>query len=336
MEVALWLLALCALLLPALWLLSFLRTDTDLTLLWAAWLGRRPEQVLTGMVVWVTGASSGIGEELAFQLSKLGVSLVLSARRTQELERVKRRCLENGNMKERDILVLPLDLADTSSHDTAMKAILQEFGRIDILVNNGGISHYSFAADTNLDVFKLITDVNYLGTVSLTKCVLPHMMERNQGKIVIMNSIAGIMPVPLCSAYSGSKHALRGFLNALHAELYDYPGVTVSTICPGPVHSNIYQNCFLGEVTKVLGKKVRDIPKMSTSRCVWLILVSMANDLKEVWIADQPVLFAIYVWQYVPFLDWIISKKTWGKIINQYIMDWQNYLENSYHKRPSK
>ncbi|XP_055451442.1 dehydrogenase/reductase SDR family member 7-like isoform X4 [Psammomys obesus] len=295
MEVGLWLLALCALLLPALWLLSFLRTDTDLTLLWAAWLGRRPEQVLTGMVVWVTGASSGIGEELAFQLSKLGVSLVLSARRTQELERVKRRCLENGNMKERDILVLPLDLADTSSHDTATKAVLQEFGRIDILVNNSGIAHYSFAVDTNLDVFKLITDVNYLGTVSLTKCVLPHMMERNRGKIVIINSIAGIIPVPLCSAYSGSKHALR-----------------------------------------VLGKQARDIPKMSTSRCVWLILVSMANDLKEVWIADQPVLFAIYLGQYMPFLDWIISKKTWGKIINQYIMDWHNYLENSCHKRPSK
>ena len=84
------------------------------------------------MVVWVTGASSGIGEELAYQLSKLGVSLVLSARRVHELKRVKRKCPENGNLKEKDVLILPLDLTNRSSHEMATKAVLQEFGRIDI------------------------------------------------------------------------------------------------------------------------------------------------------------------------------------------------------------
>uniref|UniRef100_A0A8C8TCN0 Dehydrogenase/reductase SDR family member 7 n=1 Tax=Peromyscus maniculatus bairdii TaxID=230844 RepID=A0A8C8TCN0_PERMB len=159
-----WLWALCALL-PALWLLSFLRTDTDLMLLWAAWLGRRPE---------------------------------------------------NGNLKDKDILVLALDLADRSSHGAAVKAVLQEFGRIDVLVNNGGIAHCCFAVDTNLDVFKMLIEVNYLGTVSLTKCVLPHMMKRKQGKIVTINSLVGIGPLPLCSAYSASKHALREDLEDNH------------------------------------------------------------------------------------------------------------------------
>ncbi|KAL6030258.1 hypothetical protein STEG23_027073 [Scotinomys teguina] len=314
----LWLWALCALL-PALWLLSFLGTDTNLLLLWAAWLGRRPEQVLTrGMVVWVTGASSGIGEELAFQLSKLGVSLVLSARRVQELERVKRRCLENSNLKDKDILVLPLDLADRSSHDTAVKAVLQEFGRIDVLVNNGGIAHNSFAVDTNLEVFKMITEVNYLGTVSLTKCVLPHMMKRKQGKIVTTNSIVGIIPFPLCSAYVASKHALRGFFNTLHAELFNYPGITVSNIHPGPVHSNIFEKCFTSEVTKTLGNKVEHLSKMATSRCARLILIAMANDLKEVWMAKQPMLFMSYVWQYLPIQDWIFSRKIWKKVVESY------------------
>ncbi|GAB1297516.1 Predicted gene 4756 [Apodemus speciosus] len=308
----------CALLLPALGLLCFLRMDSDLTLLWAAWLGRRPEQALPGMVVWVTGASSGIGEELAFQLSKLGVSLVLSARRVQELERVKRRCLENGNMKEKDILVLPLDLADTSSHDTATKAVLQEFGRIDILVNNGGESHCSFAVDTNLDVFKVLIEVNYLGTVSLTKCVLPHMMERKQGKIVIMSSLSGIVPRPLCSGYTASKHALRGFVNALQIELLDYPGITLSTICPAAVHSNIFQNYFTTEAIKTRWPKTQEFPKMATSRCVQLMLISMANDLKEVWIAGQPALFRAYVWQYVAFRDWIISRTLWKKSMEHF------------------
>ncbi|KAK2104284.1 Dehydrogenase/reductase SDR member 7 [Saguinus oedipus] len=122
---------------------------------------------LTDMVVWVTGASSGIGEELAYQLSKLGVSLVLSARRVHELE------------------------------------------RIDILVNNGGVSQRSLCMDTSLDVYRKLIELNYLGTVSLTKCVLPYMIERKQGKIVTVNSLLGIIAAPLSSGYCASKHALR-------------------------------------------------------------------------------------------------------------------------------
>uniref|UniRef100_M0R4N4 Dehydrogenase/reductase SDR family member 7-like n=2 Tax=Rattus norvegicus TaxID=10116 RepID=M0R4N4_RAT len=310
-----WMLALCALLLLVLGLLSFLWLDSDLTLLRAAWMGQCPEQALADKVVWITGASSGIGEELAFQLSKLGVCLVLSARRGQELERVKRRCLENGNLKEKDILVLPLDLADTSSHDIATKTVLQEFGRIDILVNNGGIVHASLFENTNLDVFKVLIEVNYFGTVSLTKCVLPHMMERKQGKIVVMNSLVGIVPNPLCSGYIASKFALRGFVGALRTELFDYPGIRLSTICPGHVHSNIFQNFITGEFTKT---RLPEIPlfMMETSRCVQLILVSLANDLEEVWIANQPVLLRAYVWQYVPFRDWILQG-CYGKYISK-------------------
>ncbi|KAM7323324.1 hypothetical protein ACRRTK_017430 [Alexandromys fortis] len=340
----LWLWALCALLL-ALWLLNFLRTDSDLTLLWAEWLGRRPEQVLTGKVVWVTGASSGIGEELALQLSKLGGSLVLSARRAQELERVKRRCLEHGNVKEKDILVLPLDLADRSSHEMATRTVLREFGRIDILINNAGIPQCSFVGDTSMDVFKEILEVNYLGTVSLTKCVLPHLMKRKQGKIVVMNSIAGIIPIPLCSAYVASKHALRvrllnptilalpkrltgncpsvdeGFLNTLQSELFNYPDIKVCTICPGPVHSNIFKNSSTSVVTKTREDNAVRVPKMETSRCVRLVLISMANDLNEVWIVKQPALFGLYLWQYVPLRDRLFSRMTWKKIAKAFYID---------------
>nr|XP_038967926.1 dehydrogenase/reductase (SDR family) member 7-like 1 isoform X1 [Rattus norvegicus] len=273
------------------------------------------EQALADKVVWITGASSGIGEELAFQLSKLGVCLVLSARRGQELERVKRRCLENGNLKEKDILVLPLDLADTSSHDIATKTVLQEFGRIDILVNNGGVAHASLVENTNMDIFKVLIEVNYLGTVSLTKCVLPHMMERNQGKIVVMKSLVGIVPRPLCSGYAASKLALRGFFDVLRTELFDYPGITLSMICPGPVHSNIFQNAFTGDFTETRLPKI-PLFKMETSRCVQLILVSLANDLEDIWIANQPVLLRAYVWQYVPFRDWILQGR-YGKYISK-------------------
>ncbi|CAH6840945.1 dehydrogenase/reductase SDR family member 7 [Phodopus roborovskii] len=308
-ELLLWLLALCALILPVVQLLRFLRADADLTLLWAEWQGRRPEWELTDMVVWVTGASSGIGEELALQLSKLGVSLVLSARRVQELERVKRRCLENGNLKEKDILVLPLDLTDTNSHEAATKAVLQEFGKIDILVNNGGRSQRSLVLETNLDVFKELINLNYLGTVSLTKCVLPHMVERKQGKIVTVNSIAGIASVALSSGYCASKHALRGFFNALQCELIQYPGITFCNVYPGPVQSDIVKNALTEEVTKPMKNGLDQSYKMPTSRCVRLMLISMANDLKEVWISDHPVLMGAYLWQYMPTWGlWLTSK----------------------------
>ncbi|KAM9203022.1 dehydrogenase/reductase SDR family member 7 [Dugong dugon] len=303
------LLALCALLLLVVQLLRFLRADGDLTLMWAEWQGRRPEWELTDMVVWVTGASSGIGEELAYQLSKLGVSLVLSARRVEELERVKRKCLENGSLKGKDILVLPLDLTNTSSHEAATKVVLQEFGKIDILVNNGGRSQRSLFVDTSLDVYKELIDLNYLGTVSLTKCVLPHMIERKQGKIVIVNSLMGIMSMPLATGYCASKHALRGFFNGLRAELVTYPGITVSTICPGPVQSDVVKNAMTEEVMKSVTNPGDQSYKMATSRCVRLMLISMANDLKEVWISDHPFLLVAYLGQYMPTLTfWIISK----------------------------
>ncbi|XP_057587496.1 dehydrogenase/reductase SDR family member 7 [Hippopotamus amphibius kiboko] len=317
-ELLLWLLALGALLALVVQLMRFVRADGDLTLMWAEWQGRRPEWELTDMVVWVTGASSGIGEELAYQLSKLGVSLVLSARRMHELERVKRRCLENGNLKEKDILILPLDLTDRSSHETATKAVLQEFGKIDILVNNGGISQRSLCVDTSLDVYKELIEVNYLGTVSLTKCVLPHMIERKQGKIVTVNSLMGIVSAPLSGGYCASKHALQGFFNTLRTELATYPGIIVSNICPGPVQSNIVKNALTEEATKSTGSTADQSQKMPTSRCVRLMLISMANDLKEVWISDHPFLLLMYMWQYTPTWAWWITNKLGKKRIENF------------------
>uniref|UniRef100_A0A663LYQ3 Dehydrogenase/reductase 7 n=1 Tax=Athene cunicularia TaxID=194338 RepID=A0A663LYQ3_ATHCN len=263
----------------------------------------------TSAVVWVTGASSGIGEELAYQLSKIGALLAISARREDELERVKKKCLQISNLGEKDILVLRLDLTDRSSHEAATNSVLKHFGKIDVLVNNGGRSQRSLFVDTNLDVYSAIMELNYLGTISLTKHVLNHMIQRKKGKIVTVSSVMGIMGAPLASGYCASKHALQGFFNSLRTELTDYPEISIINICPGPVQSKIIQNVFTENLAKSIENSGDQSHKMPTDRCVRLTLVSMANDLKEAWISDHPYLAVCYLWQYAPTWAWWLMNR---------------------------
>ncbi|XP_029454041.1 dehydrogenase/reductase SDR family member 7 [Rhinatrema bivittatum] len=306
----------CVVLYLTVQLIRFIRADADLALLWAELLGHKPEHQLPGKVVWVTGASSGIGEELAYQLANLGALLVLSARRKNELQRVKKKCLENNHLQENDVLVLPLDLCDTGSHEDATKTVLQHFGRIDILVNNSGRSQRSLFVDTDLAVYRALMELNYLGTISLTKHVLHHMIERKQGRIVIVNSVVGLVGACLSSGYCASKHALLGFFNTVRSELTDYPGITITNICPGPVQSQIVDNAFTEQVDKTPAHTDQS-HKMTTARCVQLMLVSIANDLYETWIAEQPALIVFYVWQYTPtWAIWLTNKVAKRRIQN--------------------
>jgi dehydrogenase/reductase SDR family protein 7 len=128
--------------------------------------------MMKGKVVWITGASSGIGEALAYAFARSGAKLVLSARRASELIRVK----ENCKMNVDDVLVLPLDIEHTETFAPALQTVLNRFGTIDVLVNNAGISQRSLVKETPLAVDKRLMDVNYLGTVALTKTVLPTML----------------------------------------------------------------------------------------------------------------------------------------------------------------
>ncbi|RXM97114.1 Dehydrogenase/reductase SDR family member 7 [Acipenser ruthenus] len=264
----------------------------------------RAADKLCGKVVWITGASSGIGEELAYQLAKTGASLILSARRENELHRVKQNCIEQSRLQEKDILVLPLDLTARGSHEAITKTAIEHFGKIDILLNNGGRSQRSLCLETDLDVYQALMELNYLGTVSLVKCVLPHLVERKRGQIVTISSVAGLAGVPLASGYSASKHALQGFFNSLRSELADFPEITISSVCPGPVQSQIIKNAFTGDA---VNSDADQSHKMSTSRCVSLILVGMANNVKEMWISEQPFLLFSYMWQYTPTWAWWIT-----------------------------
>ncbi|XP_039897234.1 LOW QUALITY PROTEIN: dehydrogenase/reductase SDR family member 7 [Simochromis diagramma] len=288
-------------------LLCFLFADADFTLLWASLAGHKPERKLKGLVVWITGASSGIGEELAYQLAKCGSRLILSARREDELHRVKRHCLETSDLKDDDVLVLPLDLLERTSHEERTKTVIRYFGHIDILINNGGRSQRSLFLGNSVDVCQALMELNFLGTVSLTKQVLPHMTQRGRGSIVTVSSLVGLAGAPLATGYCATKHALQGFFNALRPELTDYPKILISMVCPGPVQSQIISNVFTEELNKPVASVGSQEHKMPTSRCVHLMLVGIANGVKEMWIAQQPFLVFYYAWQYAPTFAWFIT-----------------------------
>ncbi|NWR53243.1 DHRS7 reductase, partial [Regulus satrapa] len=232
--------------------------------------------------------------------------------------------LEISSLSENDILVLRLDLTDRSSHEAATNSVLKHFGKIDVLVNNGGRSQRSLFVDTNLDVYNAIIELNYLGTISLTKYVLNHMIQRKKGKIVTVSSVMGIMGAPLATGYCASKHALQGFFNSLRTELTDYPEISVIQICPGPVQSQIIQNVFTENLAKYfiflyslpalsppqsIENSGDQSHKMPTDRCARLTLVSVANDVKEAWISDHPYLAVCYLWQYAPTWAWWLMNR---------------------------
>jgi short-subunit dehydrogenase len=194
-------------------------------------------------VVWITGASSGIGEHLAYALANAGARVVLSSRNEKELERVRAGCKAGS-----EVHIVPLDVTDLDRAAPVAAEIAQKIGPIDILINNAGISQRDLALSTGLSVDRKIMEVNYFGTLAVTKAVAADMQRRKSGHIVVMSSVLGKIGVPYRSAYAASKHALHGFFDSLRAELYP-EGIKVTLICPGYVFTNVTANALKGDGT---------------------------------------------------------------------------------------
>ncbi len=170
--------------------------------------------------------------------------MVLSARNAAELERVRQRCEEPSRH-----LVKPLDLTDGDAIAAAAADVLRQLGQVDVLVHSGGVSQRSLAVETDLATDRAIMELNYFGTIALTKAVLPSMLARRSGHIVPISSVIGYVGIPLRSAYAASKHALHGFFNALRAETHKH-GIQVTIVCPGYIRTNVSENALRGDGTR--------------------------------------------------------------------------------------
>ena len=167
-------------------------------------------------VVWITGASSGIGEATAYQFAKEGAKLILSARREDELLRVKKQT----GLPDNQVLILPIDVEKIDEIPQKTTKAIEYFGKIDVLFNNAGISQRGSVLETNMDVYQKIMNLNFFGVIALTKAVLPFMQQQKSGNIATTSSISGKLATPMRSGYCASKHALHGFFDALRSEIY--------------------------------------------------------------------------------------------------------------------
>lgn len=193
------------------------------------------------LVIWVTGASSGIGEALAIEFSKRGAAVILSGRNEDQLKAVRNRC-----KKPNRHFIVPFDISDAEQAKAAYQTARAQAGRIDWLINNAGISQRSLIMETTEEVERRLMEVDYFAQTRLTRLVLPAMLAQGGGKIVMVSSVAGLLGTQYRGAYSAAKAALHLWANSLRAELFDQ-GIEVATIFPGFIQTNVSINALTGD-----------------------------------------------------------------------------------------
>jgi short-subunit dehydrogenase len=203
---------------------------------------KKAKDYFQNKVIWITGASSGIGEQLSLQLIQFDTKLILSARSAEGLQGVKETMIVN----KQNANILQLDLENLKALPAKINEALSFYGRIDILINNAGLAMRDYALNTSIEVDKKIMNVNYFAPNMLTKALIPAMIKNKNGQIVVISSMQGKYGVPRSAAYAASKHALHGFFNSLRTEI-DTRIVPITIIIPGIIQTEITKHAMKGD-----------------------------------------------------------------------------------------
>lgn len=256
----------------------------------------------SGKVFWITGASSGIGAALAKEVARRGARVVVSGRRVELLERLRAECPEPSRVH-----LLPADLSRGSDLQRLARRAEQFEGRLDVLVNNAGVSQRGRALGTLLEDVRTLMEVNFLAPITLTNAVLPAMLRRGDGRIVVLSSVAGYVGTPLRSSYAASKHAVRGYFDSLRAELAG-GGVGVTIVCPGYVRTEISERA-VAEGGRRHGVTDRCIDRgMPAESCARTIADAIEQGKSELHVGGREVL-AIYAKRLLPgFVERLVPK----------------------------
>ncbi len=257
----------------------------------------------TKKTIWITGATSGIGKALAIELSNNRVHLILSGRNLEALKKTSEICVKNGST----VLQAPFDLGDINSVEKAAGKVLEKTSKIDCLYHFGGISQRSFVTETPLEVDRKIFEVNFFGTVALTKAVLPVMIKNGGGHIAVTSSIVGKFGFPYRSAYSASKHALHGYFESLRAENIKN-NISVSIIIPGRIQTNISVNA-LNKNGLEHGKMDEGQQKgKSADETAKIIFRKLKRKKKEILVGGNETIM-VHIRRFFPWLYYYLSSK---------------------------
>ncbi|MGL5840019.1 MAG: SDR family NAD(P)-dependent oxidoreductase [Sphingorhabdus sp.] len=233
---------------------------------------------MNGKTAWITGASSGIGEALAREWLARGGRCVLSGRNVAALEAVAAQDPE-------DCLVLPFETTDYTALPALVEKAVGFSGRIDVLVNNAGISQRSLAIETDFSVYQRIINVDLLAPIALTQALLPHLLDRGNSGIVMLSSVAGKAGVPLRTAYCAAKHGLIGYADALRSEVAGQ-GVKVLVVAPGSVRTDVSRNALSGDgsIRGVSDKAIDNgLDPVQVAKTIW---DALETDQREIVIAQ--------------------------------------------------
>ncbi|KAL7726820.1 hypothetical protein ACLKA6_017230 [Drosophila palustris] len=273
---------------------------------------------MRGQVVWITGASSGIGRALAVSLARQGVRLVLSARRVEQLERVQEECLAvaRGLLATKDVLILPMDMLQLDKHESCLFKVLNHFDRLDVLVNNAGRSQRANWTEIEIQVDRDLFELDVFSVVHLSRLVVRYFMEQNGGRghIAATSSIAGFSPVPFSATYCAAKHALNAYLMALKAEIRK---LDVTIFAPGPIATDFLMEAFTGAQGGKVGLSTANQKRLTAERCGELFAVALANKMDLTWCGLFPVNLMAYCARnatLTKILGQFMTEKTLNKI----------------------
>ncbi|CAK9821949.1 Dehydrogenase/reductase SDR family protein 7-like [Anthophora retusa] len=271
---------------------------------------KRRKSTLNGKVVIITGASSGLGEALAHAFYECGCKVILISRRKEELERVKNALINtHATVPTYPPVILPLDITNINNLQAEVTKIIEIHGRIDILINNAGISYRGEVVNTNLDVDIKVMLTNYFAQIALAKAVLPYMIKEQSGHIVCVSSVQGKISIPYRSAYAASKHALQAWCDSCRAELAD-KNIKITVASPGYVRTALSLNALTGtgQVYGVMDKTTQE--GYSPEYVAQCILKAVLKQEKDVVIASYSPKVAIYLRTLCPSLYfWIMQKR---------------------------
>ena len=285
-----------------LFVIWFIKVDADIPTYFLSLLPATRARIrsrYSSKVVWILGASSGIGKELALQLSEVGAKLVLSARRKEELERVERLCKERGG-KNVQILCLPMDMTALDSHDSCVNRVLSVYNSIDVCILNAGRSQRSTGDETSFNDHMALCMLNLHSQIHMSQKIVPIFRQQKGGEFIIMSSVSGLIAAPLNSSYNASKFGLTGYFESIRCEMGD-EGVKINIIHPGPVATPIGDNALSSNIEARKNEKKET--KLSVERCVHLTLTACCWDLMNTIITKNPILLFCYLGQYAPTLQ---------------------------------